>query len=274
MSVKSIGYKSAKVVSGTYTTPKLTVNRAGQITEIQSQVIDPDDTQEAAYETLVETMADVDTALATVTTSLANLTKYQGLDVNYSLYVQLQEKYDELNSQFETLIPGNTSNLIGWTLDQANFQNRLVGDTSQYRALNAENSINLDTGFYNIDFNFLAVVATPSTKQSDFFFRVSDTTGTIKGPCQAFCYGSWNNGDNTYVAFNGSMCFNMNSQAHVDLLVPNTLGGATIIYTGIANWEIGSFTSFPSSGDYSGLPAITVPAAPNAIVITALDFAF
>ena len=96
MSVKSIGYKSAKVVSGTYTTPKLTVNRAGQITEIQSQVIDPDDTEAAAYETLVETMEDVDTALATVTTSFANLSKYQGLDVNYSLYVQLQEKYDEL----------------------------------------------------------------------------------------------------------------------------------------------------------------------------------
>lgn len=274
MSVKSIGYKSSKVVSGTYTTPKLTVNRAGQITEIQSQVIDPDDTEQAAYETLAGTMEDVDTALAEVAETYTNLTKYQGLDVNYSLYVQLKEKYDELNSQFETLIPGNTTNLIGWSLDQNNFQDRLVGNSSQYRALNAENSIFLDTGFYNIDFNFLAVVATPSTKQTDFFFRVSDTTGTIKGPCQAFCYGSWNNGDNTYVAFNGSMVFNMNSQAHVDLLVPNTLNGVTIIYSGITSWNISSFTSFPSSGDYSGLPAITVPAAPNAIVITALDFSF
>ena len=272
MSVKSIGYKSAMVASGTYTTPRLTVNRAGQITEIQSQTIDPDNTEEAAYETLVETMADVDTALAEVAETYTNLTKYQGLDVNYSLYVQLQEKYDELNAQYQTLVPVNTTNQVKYSLDQANFQDRLLGNSGQYRALNAINAIQLDQGFYNIDFNFLAVVASQSTKQTDFFLRVSDSDGTTKGPCQAFCYGSWNNGDNTYVAFNGSMCFNMNTQGYVDILVPNQLNGVTIIYTGIANWQIGSYTSFPSSGDYSGLPAITVPEATNAIVITALDF--
>ena len=188
MSVKSIGYKSAKVASGTYTTPRLTVNRAGQITEIQSQVIDPDDTQQDAYETLAGTMEDVDTALAEVAQTYTNLTKYQGLDVNYSLYVKLQEKYDELNAQYQTLVPVNTTNQVKYSLDQANFQDRILGNSGQYRALNAINAIQLDQGFYNIDFNFLAVVASQSTKHTDFFLRVSDSDGTTKGPCQAFCY--------------------------------------------------------------------------------------
>ena len=66
MSVKSIGFKSVSLTPGTYTTPSITVNRAGQITEIISQVIAADDTNQAAYDALETTVVEITAELSTI----------------------------------------------------------------------------------------------------------------------------------------------------------------------------------------------------------------
>ena len=270
MSVKSIGYKSAMVPSGSYTTPKLTVNTSGQIVEIISQVIDPDDSEQDAYETLAGTMEDVQTALDTVTSSFASLTKIQGIETNLSSYAQAQELYAKLFSEFQTLVPAATFNVVAYTLAQSDFADRVVGDD---RALNPT-SFFLDAGYYNIDFSFLAATGTPSNKESDFYVRVSYLDNTLKGPCKVSQYGSWNYLDATYIAFNGSTSFEIGSRQQVDILVPNTFEGEDIFYTIGSDWPVGVYVDFPVSGDYSGLPSPVVPQSPAAIVITALNYNF
>jgi hypothetical protein len=270
MSVKSIGYKPAMVPSGTYTTPKITVNTSGQIVDIISQVIDPDDSQQEAYETLAGTMEDVQTALDTVTSSFASLTQIQGIENNLSLYAQTQALYSKVFSDFQTLVPAATFNVVNYTLAQTDFSDRVVGDD---RALNPT-SFFLDAGYYNIDFSFIAATTTPANKESDFYLRVSYADDTLKGPCKVSQYGTWDYNGSTYIAFNGSTAFEINSYQQVDILVPNTFNGATIFYTFSQDWPIGVYVDFPVSGDYSGLPSPVVPPSPAAIVITALNYNF
>jgi hypothetical protein len=270
MSIKSVGYKSVTLQAKTYTTPSITVNSAGQITELVEQTIEADASQQQAIDDLNATIAQITSQLATDKELLLGLSRPKSLATNLVTYNTLVETYAKAQQAYNDLNPNLSTNAIVYSLSQDDFVDDDLGNG--YSKLNPA-SIQLQAGFYNIDFNFMGVAADQPNKASSYFFRVSNQDNTVKGPCQSFQYGTWNNSGTTFVAFNGSMVFNVQQGvAQFDLLVPSTSGTTPISYKPPNPLPIGTWTQFPSSGDYTGLPAVEFPTSPNAIVITALRF--
>jgi hypothetical protein len=274
MSVKSIGFKSVSLTPGTYTTPSITVNRAGQITEIISQVIAADDTNQVAYDALETTVDEITAELSTIKTDLATAENNlpTGLTTNESLYFSLEDQYAVVKSEYDSINKeGITTNSIVYSLAQQDFNTGTY--ETDYVNLNPT-TITLSQGLYNIDFNFIAIGQQQDNKENEYFFRVSNNDLAVKGPCQSAQYATWNNNDTQFIAFNGSMVFQVASGVETfNLLVPRLSGGNAMDYKPPDPLPIGTYTELPTSGDYSGIPTLEVSQSPNSIVITALRYA-